>query len=310
MYLNLLNCSKSETEKLRKIALVLFLGLIVSPAFGQKFKASLHFLSDTTRIGRPVLVSVTFTHPIHVSTIFPDSAYDFSPMEFISKKYFPTRSDSVNSTDSAVYELATYEILPSISYSLPLLAIDKGDSSTWYTDTDEIDVLQEISKVPQQPVLKENTDYLDVNYNFNYPYVLVGLGVVLVLVLVVLIFFRKKIARSIRLYFIRRQFFVFIQEFDRMRNGLENQWDTKSLEKVLTYWKAYLEKLENVAYTTFTSREIERAIPFPRLYDSLLNIDRCIYGGAAQQETSNSLKTLREVVYARYQKKTQELTND
>ncbi|MBY0424953.1 MAG: hypothetical protein K2Q22_04885 [Cytophagales bacterium] len=286
----------------------LFVALAVSGnAAAQPLKATLKFLSDTTTIGTPVKVSVTFKHPIAMTVIFPDSAYDFSPFEFISKEYFKTKSDSIASTDSAVYTLNTFEILPYLSLSLPLIYVEGEDSSDFYTNTDEIFLDETIKTMPQQPSIKENTVYRPVDIDFNYPYLLIGLGALTLIIGGVVLFFRKRITRSIRLYFIKKQFEKFIGEFDRQKDSVSPANAKESLETVLSLWKKYLEKLEGLPYTTYTSREIVRSIEFNKLYDSLLNLDRCIYGGFYSDDVHKSLRTLRETAYSRYQKKTHEL---
>ncbi len=292
-----------------RVSFLLLFGILAGAmgAIGQPLQANLKFLADTTYIGSPVKVAVTFKHPKNLSVIFPDSADDYSPFEFISKEFYPTTSDSVSSTDSAVYTLSTFELLPYLSLSIPLIYVEDEDSTTFYTSTDEIFLDEVIKTVTAEPAIQENTAYRDVDLDLNYPYILIGLGILAVLGGSIALFFRKRIIRSVKLFFIKRQFKSFITEFDRQKDLVTKENAKESLERILSLWKRYLEKLEGLPYTTYTSREITRNIDFNKLSESLLNIDRCLYGGFYTEDIHKSLRTLRDTSFSRYQKKTHEL---
>lgn len=278
-------------------------------SFGQPLQAKLKFLADTTYLGNPVKVSVTFRHPKELTVLFPDSAHDYFPFEFISKEYYPTKSDTVSSLDSAVYTLSTFELLKYPALSLPLIYVEDEDSTTFYTDTDEILLEEVIKTVTVEPAIKENTNYRLVDLDLNYPYILIGIGILVLIGGGVLVFFRKRILRSVKLYFIKQQFGRFITEFDKQKDDVNKENAKESLEKILALWKRYLEKLENIPYSTYTSREITFKIDFNKLSESLLNLDRCVYGGFYTEDIHKSLRILRDTAYSRYQKKTHELKN-
>jgi len=290
------------------ILLLIFVGLSTGHVgFAQPLKATLKFLSDTTFIGSQVKVAVTFKHPKELTVLFPDSAADYFPFEFVGKEYFPTKSDSVSSLDSAVYTLCTFELLKYPALSLPLVYVEGDDSTTFYTSTDEIFLDEVIKTVTAEPAIKENTAFRLVNLDLNYPYILIGMGILIVIGGGIVLFFRKRIFRTVNMYFIKKNFEKFIIEFDKQKDEVNKDNAKETLERIFSLWKKYLEKLENIPYTTYTSREITNKIDFNKLSDSLLNLDRCVYGGIYSDEVHKSLRTLRDTAYSRYQKKTHEL---
>ena len=47
-----------------------------------------------------------------MEVIFPDSSYNFSPFEWVSKEYFPTHTNESGSLDSVVYTLTCFDLAP------------------------------------------------------------------------------------------------------------------------------------------------------------------------------------------------------
>lgn len=114
MCLGLLNFLWSGIKRwnvIRKLLASLILSVfIIGNASGQELKPIGFFLKDSVKIGESVPYSLSYKDRKNRPVIFPDSLFNFSPFELLKKEYFDTQSDDINSIDSAVYYLATFEI--------------------------------------------------------------------------------------------------------------------------------------------------------------------------------------------------------
>ena len=106
------------------------------------------FQKDTIAIGETVPFSVSIAYPMEYDIIFPDSLYDFSPFELENKEYFLTKSDSVNSYDSIVFYLSTFEI-DTIQYlQVPVYLVNEFDSTQLTTALDSIILRDVVTEIP------------------------------------------------------------------------------------------------------------------------------------------------------------------
>lgn len=267
------------------------------------------FLKDTVKIGEPVQLTLAFKHKTEQEILFPDSSFDFSPFEFISKKYFPTYSDTTLSTDSVVYTLSTFEMDPLLKLSLPVFIIDQGDTIPLYSEETEVYIQQEISEITQQDSLKANTNYRTLPAKLNYPYLLIGLCILLVIGGLGFFIFKNPILKRYRMFLMERDYQNFIRSYDVCETAFQRERTTGTLEDLLSLWKKYLQKLEKVPYTTYTTKEISKLFDYNQLTSSLQNFDRAIYGGFIKDDMTNSMEYLKETAIRKYQSKQQEVKN-
>lgn len=180
---SLFECSKSETNHLKvyKKAIgstVTFLLLTIC-AMGQEILPKGAFQEDSVKIGIPFPYTLSVKYSRDLSIIFPDSLFNFSPFEYERKEYYTTKSDSLESLDSVVYYLSTFEI-DSIQYlSLPIFQINGKDTLSYFAKRDSIFLIELIEQIPDSVQLKENTSYLHLSTEFNYPYFLIGMGILI-----------------------------------------------------------------------------------------------------------------------------------
>lgn len=261
-----------------------------------------HFLSDTIQVGEPVKYAFSLRHQATTQVVLPDSAYDYSPFYFIEKRYFPTRTDSLGSTDSVVYTLATFELDSLPSLALPVYAIlPSGDSLERWSLADTLLLLSNDSI---QPNYLADTTLRPIDPQFNYLYWSIGIMVIIVLLLLINGFLGKPVNRAFKLLIMYQRHQTFIKLFDRLARQLEGELSANELEKILTIWKKYIEKVDNIPYSTYTTREITQLLPDDDLKITLQAIDRFVYGGIRPEGVKTHIDLLRTQAATIYQAKT------
>lgn len=264
---------------------------------------------DTIKLGEPILVTLIYRHKPNLEVLFPDSSYNFAPFEFVDKRSFPTKSDTAQSVDSVEYKLTTFELGPELALNLPVFIFENGDTIPIYSDDITLNVEQKIIQATQADTLKVNTEFQNLDTTLNYPYILIGLGILICIGGIIFFFFRKKIMAKYYQFLCKRDFENFNKQYSLLAQTYKLQSRTQLLEEMLSDWKKYLQKLEKTPFTSLTTKEISKIIDQNIVTSSLQNFDRAIYGGYANFEMENSIKTLLETANARYQLKLKELLN-
>jgi hypothetical protein len=266
-------------------------------------------LKDSIFLGERIKVVFSFRHDKNMELLFPDSNYNYKPFEFISKTYYPTLSDSIQSRDSVVYTLATYEFEPRLSLALPVFIFQSGDTSMLYSNSVDFNMREVITPSSPPDSLRVNTLYRNLSTNFNYPYLIIGFGTLFVIGAILFLFFRKRILAQYLLYRMKKDFAKFDKKYTQLSEEYNLQTSSKLLEDMLSLWKKYLEKLEKIPYTTLTTKEISKLIDINQLTSSLQNFDRVIYGGYASGDMNSSISFLKEMADMKYKQKQKEVSN-
>ena len=254
------------------------------------------FFSDSIKVGMPVDFSLAVSYPKELDVVFPDSSFSFAPFEFEAKRFFPTKTDSVYSYDSAIYTLVSFEV-DSVQYlRLPVFLVTPGDSIVFYSQTEAVTLSHVVKEIPdtvsvENMPLKESSEYLPVTFQFNYPYLIIGIIILLILVFLTILIFGKRIRKWWKLRQMTKQYDLFCQQY-----GTVVERDTepaiKSADAVAT-WKRYMEKLTGYPYTKLTTREIYSHSGDERLQNALRNLDKVIYSG--QKPTGSQLEAYDEL---------------
>lgn len=278
-----------------------------STVFSQEIKVEGHFLKDSIKVGEEVVYTLSVYYPLTQDIIFPDSTYDYSPFEYHSRKYFPTRSDGKISFDSVVYTFMTFEI-DTIQYLQPPVFLKQiNDSATIYAELDSIVLDHVIQQIPDSIKFKENTSFIDVPGNFNYPVLIAGIGIFIVLVISTIIFFGKSIMRRYRIWQLRKKHVKFVMRFSNKLDQIKNTGNGIHPETVLIDWKKYMESLEKEPYTKLTTRELISLHSDQRLKENLRSIDRYIYGNLSDRPLHENFEKLLEYSRERYELKIEEV---
>ncbi len=289
---------------LKRVFLVLFSIFIYSLGTAQNITPKGQFLNDSIQIGEPIPYVLSITYPKSLEIVFPDSLHNFSPFELTSKVYFPTKSDSIFSTDSAIYYLSTFEIDTVQYLQLPVYQINEFDSITLYTSIDSVILKQVVTALPDSVAMIINTDYVEVPMAFNYPYATIGVVIATVIILVLWFIFGKTIKNKIKIYRLTKRNLKFVTSFDQLvKNNFLN------CEEVIMLWKSYLEKLKNEPYTKLTTKEIVKISKSGILEKALLAIDKNIYGPKDESLLSDAYQSIKEIAQQEFDNKVNQIQN-
>ncbi|SFE39802.1 hypothetical protein SAMN04488541_100158 [Thermoflexibacter ruber] len=260
----------------------------------------------SVKVGEYIDYELVVKYPENMELRFPDSSYNYAPFEFIKKRYFPTVTKDKISTDSTIYQLATYQTDSIQSLTLPIYVLTNGDTTLIYTNTDSVIIKPLIVTLSDTVKLISNTNYNAVERLINYPYIIIGVGILVVLALALYLIFGERIRKAYYLSRLKRNHERFATQFEKY---LQNTLDNKQTEKGLGIWKSYLENLQDIPYTTYTSKEIEEKIHDKDLTLSLRHLDRAIYGNMIDESIKPALNFLFQYAQKAYQLKIEEVKN-
>jgi len=272
------------------------------------------FSEDSLKVGKHIPFKITFVHNYDKEVVFADSAYDFEPFEWVKTEAFPTQTDSKGiATDSAIYWLRTFELDTIQTLKLPVFVLNQetGDTLKYFTEVSTKETEFVLSEANLATMLQkdsitfyQNTTFIEIPRFVNYP--LYGLIVVVLLVGIILffVFFGESIRRGYRLKRLQSQHEKFIQEYANQLKQIEN---SEATDHTLGMWKAYIEKLKNEPFTTYTSSEISRLTKNESLGQNLKVIDRAIYGGQIDENTELALRNLKNYAINIFEKRLAEL---
>lgn len=276
---------------------------------GQDAKPLGYFLKDSVKIGELVPYSLSYKDKRNRKVIFPDSTFNYSPFELFDKAYFDTSSDTINSIDSAVYYLATFEIDTVQRLVLPVFIYTGADSIQVLADFDSIILDQVVTQMPDSVALEETSAFQPVATQFNYPYWIIGLIVLGVLALIVMLIWGKAIYKQIKLYRLKKAIQKFYVRFDEELAKINQHSTKQDIEQVLKYWKQYMEDLEKVPYTKLTTKELVSVQGNQSLEETLKSIDKNIYSRIQVNDLQNDFDFLRDYSTDRYQHVIEEIKN-
>lgn len=283
----------------RFLSFLVLLVLFFDSALGQDLKPNGYFLKDSIKIGEVVPYTLSYKDKKNRPVIFPDSIH-FLPFELISKEYFDTQSDSINSIDSAVYYLATFEIDTIQRINPPVFIYTGSDSLELYGDIDSIVLNQVVTQMPDSVSLEETSAYQPISLQFNYPYWIIGLIILGILSIVVAVVWGKEIRKRIKLYRMSKQLIKFQEQFDIEIDELNRDTSKIRIESVLKFWKSYMEKLDSLPYTKLTTKEIVKVQQNSSLEETLKSIDRNIYSPIEVNALQNDFEFLKDYSEDRY----------
>ncbi|UZR95354.1 hypothetical protein [Chondrinema litorale] len=275
-------------------------------AFAQENAPQGKFVGDSIKLGEPVEYVLTYKHDPTLEVLFPDSTHDFSPFEFLDKKYFPTKTIEGQSVDSVVYTLTSFELDEIQRISIPVYIQESEKEHVINTIEDSIILVATLDALPDSVPLLTNTNMLLVNRQFNYPYLLIGLGTLFGIAVITFLIFGKQIRRAYKLKKLKKQFESFQTDFGTLTTNLQ---EITNIEKALSLWKHYSGHLINVPLASYTTKEIKVALKDGQLYNSLQQIDRAIYAGDTNEKIKDNFQFLEKSATEYYQQKVEDIRN-
>lgn len=285
------------------------MAMLALSARGQEIKPKAAFQKDSIKLGESVPFTFSYKDRKNRPVIFPDSLYDFSPFELVKKEYYDTRSDTINSIDSAVYYLTTFEIDKVQRLSLPVYLVTEGDSLQVFSDTDSITLWEVVPDLPDSVDLVETDHYRPVSSEFNYPYFVIGLVILGFVLLLVLLIWGRAIRKKIKLYRLAKKLKKFKERFEQEVEKLTGQPTKPQIEEALKFWKNFMEELDTIPYRKLTTKEIVIIHQNKSLEETLKSIDRSIYSQAAASALQNDFEYLMDYSEDHYNHITEDIRN-
>lgn len=290
-----------QLNKARKYGLCLsFPLLLLFHIIASAQKPVLQFQSDSVSLGEPVEVLLFYKHPPDQELIFPDSNFNYSPFEFVSKRYYPTATYDSISLDSVVYTLRTFADTNTYTIALPLTLFKGKDTLRLYSNADSIEFRPFIAFSSDSLKLISNTQFLPLEKRFNYLILAIGFGVLFLLAALVYVLFGNSVFRQIKKYRMKLAHASFMRSYDSLIGTSE--FSVKRIEEALTLWKRYITSLDDKPYTTYTSAEIAFHLKREEVKKNLQNIDSAIYGGRKLSAAAEDFALLKKIAIELYQR--------
>ncbi len=270
--------------------------------FEKSVKVKGAFLQDSIKVGAKVKFKLMAIHPEGIEIVFPDSGRDYSPFEFVEKEYFTTKTENGVSIDSAVYTLTSFSADSFQSLNLPVWIL-KGKDSVEATGAGDTLIFKSVlpKKVSVDSLSFSPDEFRPlVTPRFNYWFwVPIAAGVLLFIALIWRNL-KRPVQRAIRLFTLYRRHQTFLVNFERLCLLVRREKTPVRMEAVLALWKLYLERLEDIPYSSFTSREILQVLHSDALSRALEESDRWIYGGIVVENPATIFLNLKNLAQERY----------
>ena len=298
-------------RRIRCLLRLLLLLLVSSSTHAQEntLRPRGRFLTDTAEVGRPAQYALSIRHRAELDIYFPDSTFDYSPFEFLSKEVFTTQTDERGSLDSAVYTLVSFEVSSFKGFRLPIFVQQPAaDSVRIFTAYDTLFTHLAVPEVTDTTSVRPFLRPFSLPGTINYAYFLL-IGFLLGFSLWLIYWFLgERIIRQWELLLLYRRHREFLRTFGKLRKPVLDKMTPQDTEKVLVIWKNYLQRIEQKPYATYTTREIIESIPDEALAEALREMDGMIYGQVRSAHITDDLDVLRQVAIRFYRQKKERLS--
>lgn len=266
------------------------------------------FLTDTIEIGKPVLFSLRFVHPAQREVFFPDSTFNFGTFQVVSQQNFPSKTNTIGTLDSTIYELISFDVAPIQLLSVPVYLYDGKDSTALLTSPDSIFLRgSNLNVLSQKRKLAPEVSLLPLSKEINFSFLISILGAAILVIASINWVFGFEIQKQWKLLKLQRRYLEYIQSFNKLMRNARDKNNIKDAEKALIVWKNYLERLEKKPFATYTTREIMDNMTDDLLADALKDMDGIVYGQAKSNNMYASLEVLKEGAKRMYKQKRQKI---
>ena len=300
-YLSFKFFTNLSAERRSRVLLFQIFGIFISlaiaqSAFSQRSIPEGKFLSDSIEVGKPFFYSLSYRHAPAREIFFPDTSFNFSPFEIISKKSFASTTDEkgVITLDSAIYQLVTFDVSPKQFLKLPVFVFQKRDCTAVFTGLDSIFLKKNnLLSTIDTSRLKAETNLIPLGREFNFSVLIGTMALVIGVLGAVYWIFGKDIYKQWQLIKLQRRHLEYLRSFNRLLRNAREKNNIKDAESAIIVWKNYLERLENKPFATYTTREIMDNMPDDSLAEALRRMDGIIYGQVQSKNMDVSLEVLK-----------------
>lgn len=249
----------------------------------QEIKVEGRFLKDSTKIGEIIPYSLSVSYPSQINLVFPDSTFDFSPFEWVSKEEFPTRTKDGISRDSAIYYISTFELEQVQRLAMPVYSVVKRDSLAIYAATDSIYLLELIQVMPEDPKVVSLTDWLDLEFWLNYPLYLLLASLALIALILAVLVYGKTAYRAWKSARAKRRYQKLYHRFYELMHKSEHI-EKDEMQKHFVYWQSYMEKMSGKPYRKLVAKEIAGLGISATAVEGVRNLERWFYGNIPPED--------------------------
>jgi hypothetical protein len=277
---------------MKKYGLSLIFSLaFITNLFGQQIEPKGQFLQDSMAIGEPIQYSLSVRYPVEFQILMPDSLFDYAPFEYTAKQYFPTKTDSIESFDSVIYILSSFEIDKVQMLKMPVFLVKGNDSTAIYTEVDSLFLKEQITVLSDSLTMKTDAIITKLDKDFNYPYLIAFLIALSIVALLIIIIFGKKLRKKWRIWRLNKRHAKFRILFQEKLSSVE-EMPAGKIEKLLYTWKKHAEFVSGSPYAKLTSKEINQIQKNDDLYEHLKSIDKTIYSSKGRQNATEAFQFL------------------
>ncbi|MFN3999218.1 MAG: hypothetical protein ACK4HU_15440 [Algoriphagus sp.] len=292
-----------------KIGIFLSLLLLSFSSFAQSVQVEGYFMQDSAKLGERVGFVLKARHPESTQLIFPDSAYDFSPLILLEKKTFISQTREGETLDSAIYYVSNFSLDPSVFLSLPVYQISRYDSLTFFSNEAELKLKLMLDSIPEQPVFQENNVYQPIKTTFNWLLAVLITGGIIVFFGGFALLFAKQIKALFKRNREKLRWIQFERKWKKLTVLLAQNPALELADEVVGLWKGYLESITDMPFQEWTSSEISEALEDNEIFKALRSIDMIIYAGK-EAKTEEATNYLLEVAKIKYQEKLNLIGNE
>ncbi|HSI76414.1 MAG TPA: hypothetical protein VK957_10975, partial [Lunatimonas sp.] len=249
----------------------------ISSSTAQEVSVEGYFLKDSAKLGERVGYVLKATYPPSMDILFPDSAFNFGSMEYLSKQTFTSYTTDSLTLDSAVYYLSNFSLEPVKSYRLPVFEVLRYDSISHLPLEANLHLILTIGELPDVLTFQESDAYQPITQGFNYPMLVLVLGLITVLAIGSYFLFGQKIRDAWLVYLEKKKRKKFLLQWQLAKERLVQQPDLSSADELLGLWKSYMESLTGQPYREWTTTEIADHLDQPDLVKDIRDIEIIIY---------------------------------
>lgn len=292
-----------------KIGIFLSLFLLSFSSLAQSVQVEGYFTQDSAKLGERIGFVLKARYPESAQLIFPDSAYDFSPLVLLEKKTYISQTRDGETLDSAIYYVSNFSLDPSIFLSLPVYELSRYDSVTYFSNEAELKLKLTLDSIPEQPIFQENNVYQPIEKTFNWLLAALIAGGIIILLGGFALLFAKRIKALFKRNREKLRWLQFERKWKKLTGLLTQNPALELADEVIGLWKGYLESITDMPFQEWTSSEISEALEDKEIFKALRSIDMIIYAGK-EAKTEVATNYLFEVAKTKYQEKLNQIRNE
>jgi hypothetical protein len=261
------------------------------------------FLADSIHLGEIVGYSFVFKHLAKKEVFFAEKNYNFSPFELVDKIYFPSKTVNGITTDSAIYQLRTFDLDKVQRLKLPVFVRSKNDSIVLFSVADSVKLSVENTEMGKKNELKYYQKIIPFKSKINILELFLKIASFFILAAIWWVIFGEIVKKQIKLLVKYRAHRDFKGQYLKLTKAVNRPNSIKAVN----LWKKYVGKLIGQSFKSFTTTEIIENLPEHSIEGALKEIDKYIYGTGPAENLSNNFITLYEVADYQYSKSKSEI---